>query len=110
MTILPKPSTDLIQFLSNYQSFFTELERKKNLEICMETQMTANNLILRKKKGAGEIRLLDFRLWYRARVNKIVWYWHKNRNTNQWNRIEIPEINPHTYGQLIYDKGGKNIQ
>ena len=76
----------------------------------METQMTANNLILRKKKGAGEIRLLDFRLWYRARVNKIVWYWHKNSNTNQWNRIEIPEINPHTYGQLIYDKGGKNIQ
>ena len=76
----------------------------------METQKTANNLILRKKKGAGEIRLIDFRLCYRAIVIKIVWYWHKNRNTNQWNRIEIPKINPHTYDQLIYDKGGKNIQ
>jgi hypothetical protein len=90
--------------------FFNELKRIICKLIWYNKKPRIAKTLLKDKRTSGGITMPDLKLYYRSIVIKTAWYWYSDRQVIQWNRIEDLEMNSHTYGHLISDKGAKTIQ
>jgi hypothetical protein len=106
--------------LSKAMYMFNAIPIKFPMTFCIETEKTIIKYIwkhkrcqiaksiLSKKSNARGITVPNLKLYYRAITIKTAWYWHKNRQEDQWIRIEDQNISPQIYSQLIFDKGAQN--
>jgi hypothetical protein len=96
--------------IKNSKSIIPELERAICKFIWNKKNARIAKTLLNNKRTSGEITMSDLKLYYRGFMIKSAWYWYNDRQVDQWNIIEDPEMNSHTYGHLIFDNGAKTIQ
>jgi hypothetical protein len=89
---------------------FIELERAIFKFIWNNKKLRIAKTTLNNKRTSGGITRPDLKLSYRTIVIKTARYWCNDRQVDQWNRTDNPEMNPHTYGHLFFDKEAKTIQ
>ena len=105
-----KQSTDSIQSLSIFQHNSSKTWKEK-FDVEKQQKKLYQKQLLTIKEFLGESATLISRCTtelMKFALMKIAWYWYRNRQVDQWNRIENTEMNPHTYGNLIFDKEAKN--
>jgi hypothetical protein len=91
-------------------TFIKVIEKSTVQFIWKHKRLQIAKAILSKMNNAGGITIPNFKLYYKAIAVKRAWYWHKNGHEGPWNRIEDPDMKPHNYNQLIFDKGAKNTR